>query len=307
MVCMNQRKINPQRIEVQQRAMERQPAVAGLFYPRSKAEIKAMLDHFFNYVNLDKEFAKYKNELKQKFSNSKRGKINGIIVPHAGWIYSGLTAAYAYDLLKEYKFKKFILIGPNHTAYLNNAAIDENNFWQTPLGRIKVLNYEKNHENKSSDVHKLFDDKLFILSSIPHEQEHDLEVQAPFLQYLFNGSIEILPIIIGDLDLKQLEKASDRLLNLYDDDTLFIISTDLSHYQQQQQANRLDKNTIEVINSLSFDRFEEIDACGKNPLLIAMFLCKKLKTRPLMLKYTTSGDITKDYSKGVVGYVSMVF
>jgi AmmeMemoRadiSam system protein B len=264
-----------------------------------------MLDYFFGTVEKDKKFAELKNKLIQKFNKTKRGKINGIIVPHAGWMYSGLTAAYAYDLIMQYKisnFKKFILIGPNHTVYLNKLAVDESMFWQTSLGKVKIVD--------KLIMNRLIDNKLFVFDYIPHEQEHDLEVQIPFLQYLFGNNsvnLEILPIIAGEINLEQCEKAADKLLEIYDDDTLFIISTDLSHYQQQQAANRLDKNTIDIISSLNFDKCNEIDACGKNPLLIIMFLCKKLKTTPFMLKYMTSGDVIKDYNRGVVGYASMVF
>ena len=266
----------------------RQPAVAGAFYPGSKDEIDKMLHHFFDNV---------KNLPKTK-------KINGIIVPHAGWVYSGQVAAYAYELAREYKessgkkFKKIILLGPNHTVYLDKAAIDDNDYWETPLGKVKII--DKDNLNLESNY--------FTKSGLAHQKEHVLEVQIPFLQYAFND-FEILPIIVGDIGENGAEEIATEIIKLIeslDDETLLVISTDLSHYQPQENAEKLDTNTIKILENLDFGNAHVMDACGKNPLLVTMHICKKLGVKPTTLKYATSGEVSGDYT-GVVGYVSMYF
>lgn len=286
----------------------RKPAVAGAFYPSQKKEIEQMLNVFFKTANADENLSKLKISLKNR-------KIHGIIVPHAGWIYSGGVAAYAYELVRDKRYKRIILLGPNHTVYIDRAVLDENQFWETPLGKVKLL--------KEKTQTLLKEKYLFIQTSGAHEREHDLEVQIPFLQYILKDNLndnhflkdnkdnsqnfEILPIIIGDMEMKELERVADCLLKDYnDEETLFVISTDLSHYQPQETAEKLDRDTIKIIETLDVEKADNIDACGRNPLIVAMFLCKKLGVTPITLKYGTSGDVSGDYS-GVVGYVSMVF
>ena len=269
----------------------RKPAVAGMFYPSQKKEIEKMLNGFFKSVNADEKFSRLKANLKLK-------NIHGIIVPHAGWIYSGGVAAHAYELVRKANIKRVILLGPNHTVYIDRAVLDENEFWETPMGTVKLL--------KEKTQGLLKEKYLFIQTSGPHEREHDLEVQVPFLQYLFK-EFDILSIIIGDMSMKELERVADCLLENYNgEETLFVISTDLSHYQPQETAEKLDRNTIKIIETIDVEKADKMDACGRNPLIIAMFLCKKLGVTPVTLKYATSGDVSGDYS-GVVGYVSMVF
>lgn len=280
----------------------RQSAVASAFYPKTENEIKKMLTVFFKNAKKDKEFEKLTEKLAGKI-------IHGIIVPHAGWIYSGGVAGYAYELIKDSLknrvYKKIVMLGPNHTVYTDKAVIDDNDAWETPLGSVKVMKTN-------------IKDDDFVYSSTPHQNEHDLEVQVPFLQFIYkkpdnknsickDSEFEILPIIIGNLSMKELESIADNLLENYnDEETLFLISTDLSHYQPQETAEKLDKNTIKIIETLDVEKAGKMDACGRNPLIVAMFLCKKLGVTPITLKYATSGDVSGDYN-AVVGYVSMVF
>lgn len=271
----------------------RTPKVAGAFYPGGRAQIEHKLSSFFGKVSENLQF----EEFKQKFLQSKQ-RIFGIIVPHAGWVYSGLIAAYAYDLIKDRKFKKFILIGPNHTVELTKAAVDDSDFWETPLGKVKVMKTD-------------LKDASFVYSGMPHKDEHDLEVQIPFLQYLFGdkgglANFEILPIIAGNLTATQIRNITEELLRVYDTDTLFIFSTDLSHYMSYDDAQKRDSDSIRIVQNLDFAHANMIDACGKIPLLIAMSMCLRLGAVPTPIKYATSAETSNDYNS-VVGYVSMFF
>jgi predicted class III extradiol MEMO1 family dioxygenase len=282
----------------------RPTAVAGSFYPGSRSQAVSMLDKFFSNVASNVNFTAFKEKVKHS-----KAKIHGIIVPHAGWVYSGEVAAYAYDLIKDKGFTKFILLGPNHTAYVDKAYVDDSDYWQTPLGKVSVS------KDKISNPY-------FLYSSAPHVQEHDLEVQIPFLQYIFakqahghqssqshqltEANFTIMPIIVGELKIDAFDSVVKALTSIYDDKTLFIISTDLSHYMPIDEAQKTDTHTIKIIQNLAFEKAGQMDACGKVPLLIAMLLCKAFGTSPIPLKYATSGEASGEYNS-VVGYVSMMF
>ncbi|MBT4541279.1 AmmeMemoRadiSam system protein B [Candidatus Woesearchaeota archaeon] len=275
----------------------RQPAVSGQFYPETKEECEELLAKFLNNVQENEKFSEYK----KAFLESKN-KIHGIVVPHAGWEYSGEIAAYGYDLIKEYMaktgkiFNKIILIGPNHTIPTNKAVTDDNDSWQTPLGEVKLM--KPNFENPN-----------FVYDSAPHLEEHNLEVQVPFLQHIFNElghEFEILPIILGEVNMDDFDKILAQLLKLYDEDTLFIFSTDLSHFKPLDDARKVDGTSIQIIQNLDFPNAQKIDACGKIPLMMMMLMCNQLKIKPTVLKYSTSAEKGGDYNS-VVGYVSMMF
>jgi MEMO1 family protein len=245
------------------------PAVSGKFYPEEKDELSLMLSAFFE-------------KTKEKPNDS----LHGIIVPHAGYIYSGQIAAHAYRLVSK-KFTKVIILGPNHTVYTNGIVIDSNEYWETPLGKVKVedLNITFNQE------------------SLPHEQEHSIEVQIPFLQYILND-FTITPIVIGDINDLSSNTAAKKIIEKMDDETLLIISTDLSHFYPAQIAKSLDKRTIETIKSL--DMSMPIDACGIHPIEILMQICKIKKWDINLVEYGTSEETSGD-ATSVVGYASFWF
>ena len=247
----------------------RKAAVAGAFYPRDKEELGGMIDKFLKNVpeiRLEKE-------------------PKAFIVPHAGYIYSGQVAAYAYSLLKKYKKEKVILVGPSHYVPFTDFAADDNNYWETPLGKVKLM---KNDFQKIEEA---------------HIQEHCLEVQLPFLQKTLKN-FEILPLLINQLgDSNSIEKIISRL----NDKTLLIISSDLSHFNDYSTAVRIDNNTIKAIQDMDYDKFEnEGDACGNTPILVLMRIAKKLDWKPKLLMYKNSGDTSGNKSQ-VVGYASFAF
>lgn len=204
-------------------------------------------------------------------------KIHGLIVPHAGYIYSGNIAGKVYSYLENKKFDNVIIFGPSHYAsYYGLASLDE---LKTPLGKVNI---EKN------DLRKL-------------KYEHSIENQIPFLQYF--GIKKVLPIVVGDITLDQ---AKDYAKEFNKKNTLYIFSTDLSHFLNYKDALKKDKETIKIIENLNLEKFGKIDACGRNALKILFHICKENKWKPKLIDYKNSGDITKD-KKSVVGYASFWF
>jgi hypothetical protein len=243
----------------------RAAAVAGMFYPKSREELEKMLLQF----------------LKNVPASTAEKELKALLVPHAGYVYSGQVAAYAYALLQKYKKKKIIMLGPSHYTYFNGVASDVNDFWETPLGMVRVA---------ENDFPKLRE---------AHLEEHSLEVQVPFLQKTLE-KFEILPIVAGDADPKKISEQIKKTLG----SSLLLISSDLSHYHDYDTAVRLDTNSCRAIQNLDYDRFEkEGEACGKIPVLTLIDIAKSLNWKCKLLNYQNSGHVTADKSR-VVGYAS---
>ncbi len=221
------------------------------------------------------------NSILEKFLNNKTKRIykevNGIIVPHAGYEFSGGVAGEAYSFLKA---KRVLILAPNHYDYFKGVLAHNERYWQTPLGKVNII---------ESDFKKM-----------NLKQEHSIDNQIPFLQKI--GVKGILPLSVGNVNLKEAKEIADKIKDF---DGKFIVSSDLSHFNNKEKANLLDKRTIEIIENLE-ENYEKIDACGIYPLIILMQLCKIKGWKPKLLRYKTSGDITGDFSS-VVGYASFVF
>ena len=232
-------------------------------YPSSKDELNSMIDKFL----VGKASAK---------------QIHGIIIPHAGYIFSGEVAGKAYSLLKGKEIKKICILAPSHYAYFSYVVSGDN--LSTVLGEVKVI------KNKFPQNNSLL------------KKEHSLDVQLPFIQKLFPEA-EVLPLIIGELDSKKAEKLAEELAK---ENYFFIISSDLSHFQPYNKAKEIDKRTISIIENIDFSYFEALDACGKFPLLVLFYLCKLKGWKPRLIEYKNSGDITGE-KDSVVGYSSFYF
>jgi MEMO1 family protein len=233
------------------------------WYPQNKEELNKVLEKFLT--------EKHKSKVNDK------EEIHGIIVPHAGYVFSGAIAGKAFSLLREKE--KAIVIAPSHySAFYGLKSIEK---IETPLGKIKITrnSYEK------------------------IDYEHAIDNQIPFLQKL--GFKEILPIVVGQINEKEADEIAEELIRKYKD-YVFVISTDLSHFAQYSEAVKTDKKTIEIIENLDLKNLEKIDACGALPLLIAMNLCKKIGWKPKLLEYKNSGDVIGEKSS-VVGYASFYF
>ena len=251
----------------------RKPAVAGSFYPEDPKELRKMIEGF---MAMAKEI-------------SLDGKLKAIVVPHAGYVYSGPVAAYGYKALSKCKFEKAVILGPSHYASFPGACESGFDLWETPLGRLKA--------KSASDG---------IISVFPpaHEPEHCLEVQLPFLQVIFGDKLEIWPLLCGDVDPKKL---ADRIVGEIDPDTVIIASSDLSHYLPYDEALKVDEHANMYVPKIDIGGFEqEGDACGKTAILTLMHIAKKKKWKGIMLDYRNSGD-TAGPKDSVVGYGCYAF
>mgnify|MGYP000310908962 CR=1 FL=1 len=268
----------------------RHPIVAGTFYPDNPDILKKQIKGFLDNATVEKH----------------QLPVKALIVPHAGYIYSGPVAAYAFKLIENCSYKKIFLLGPSHNFSFDNLVSCAKGYWQTPLGEVKQLS--------KSDFPKLKQRKEIIESSEIHKPEHSLEVQLPFLQTVL-GDFQIFPLLTGNIiDYK---KIGDILLSIYDEKTLFLISSDLSHYLSYNQAKMVDKVTIDAILSNDIQRFNKYgDACGKTPIEILLNIANKKKWQPQLLCAMNSGETSGDIhlrqsfdgqESQVVGYASIAY
>lgn len=259
-------------------------AVAGAFYPGDPEELSIMIDRF----------------LKEAKDIEIGGKLRGLVVPHAGYIYSGPIAAYGYRLLKGFKddFDRVLILGPSHYAAFMGACEAGFDGWQTPFGVIKAKSIrsivEKEHKG--------------LMNTYPaaHAPEHCLEVQLPFLQKTFglDSKPEIIPILCGDVDPHTLASA---VASAVDERTLIIASSDLSHYLPYKEAVKTDSVANKAVPGLDINSFEQSgDACGKTGILTLMHIAKTRGWSGKMLDYRNSGDTSGD-KNAVVGYGCYAF
>ncbi len=235
------------------------------WYPQNKVELDKLLRKF-----LDKG-----GDNKKAFKE----EIHGLIVPHAGYVFSGEVAGKAFSLLKKRKTgtDTAVIFGPSH--YIGFQGIRVLEKAETPLGEIKIM---KNNFEKIS-------------------YEHSVDNQIPFLQEL--GFKEILPLVIGELSEEDVKEIIEKILKI---NTIYVFSTDLSHFLTYEKATKLDKETIKIIRELDIENWEKIEACGKFPLLVMMNLCKVKNWKPKLVEYKNSGDVIGDKTS-VVGYASFYF
>jgi len=261
--------------------------VAGYFYPADPAklskEINLMLDI---------------SEKQEKVEN-----IFGIISPHAGYTYSGNTAAYSYNQLKGKIYKRVVIISPSHSEYFSGVSIFDGDAYETPFGMLEV--------DKEFAKKLVGDSKSIFLGSEGHHREHALEVQLPFLQAVLKN-FKIVPVVMGDQDKVYVDELAKNLAEAVDDDTLIVASSDLSHHHSKDEADRLDSIVAERINSLDYENLQKdldnriCEACGGGPVIAMMKAAAlKQKDHSTVLHRSDSGDVTGD-TKEVVGYLSAV-
>ena len=229
------------------------------------------------------------------------GHIIGVIAPHAGYVYSGGTAAHSFRQLEGGDRKRFVIVGPIHSGYPWETCNYPSCSWVTPMGEAKI---------DASLARTLLDSDAGIESYEGHDDEHSIEVQVPWLQALFGDLMSLLPISMGDQGLKRVEKLASALLSV-SNECVVIASSDLTHYEPGDSVERKDRLAMEAIESLDVTRFYRvlrdslISACGYGPIATLMLLTKGLGGRIRRLNHSNSGDVTGDYSS-VVGYPSMV-
>lgn len=274
--------------------MIRPPAVSGIFYSSNADKLKKEIASHLKAAETDQKILE------------KHSSPFAVIVPHAGYQYSGSTAAFAFNILKNYPAEALILIGPSHHAYVEGNSVFTGEAYETPLGRTAV------DQEITAELAKK---KNMTVSMEAHLPEHSLEVQVPFLQTVCPKA-KIVPILIGDYSLSNLELLSANLLEILHvfqkKKPVLVISTDLSHYHNAKTADRMDNKLIshvkkieikELIEGLNSNRLE---ACGSGPLLTALLLAQTLKKKNIDILDYRNSSVSSGDKERVVGYFSAV-
>jgi len=262
----------------------RKPVWSGKFYPGSSSELSATIKRLTDKA------------LQTEFAAPKNGTLRALILPHAGYAYSGLTAAHASLVLGKNMYTKVIVVAPDHRIGFSNAAVSSADVWETPLGQIPV----------HRDAKKLLAmPDLFNHVPASDTQEHSVEVILPFMQY-YLGDFELVPVVVGTkFDIHRL---TDAVNSIIDPKTLFVASCDLSHYLSYKDACSKDKKTIGMILDLKEDQLLNSynAACGVSPVAILLTLAKHYGWQPVLLHYSNSGDTAGGHDR-VVGYAAIAF
>ncbi|MBF0106574.1 MAG: AmmeMemoRadiSam system protein B [Deltaproteobacteria bacterium] len=256
----------------------RRAAVAGAFYPQNASQIRLVLSQYLSDARTKKQAPK------------------AIVAPHAGYIYSGAVAATVYARLKNtrQKIERVVLLGPSHRVGFNGLAVTTADYYETPLGRVPI-------DKKACETITHFSQVGSLDEA--HAEEHSLEVHIPFLQLLLKDFM-LVPLVVGIA--KPLE-VSEVLETLWGgDETLIIISTDLSHHQDYETAKRRDAHTCEAIVNLKPQNIRDDDACGRYPLSGFLHLAKIKNLNAETVDLRNSGD-TAGSKNSVVGYGAWAF
>jgi len=270
----------------------RKSIIAGSWYPGEAAKLKADIER---YLAAAKTFS----------SNS---QLLGIVAPHAGLMYSGPVAAFAYKNLKGLGIRTVVMVGPSHRASFEGAAVYASGEWETPLGRVGI-NSELCQRIIGQDSARIID------LPAAHAQEHSLEIQLPFLQTVLNPGFDIVPIMMSNHSLASCERLAHSIVQAMNggEGVLLLASSDLSHFHSQSEAQKLDQRVVKGIEKYDPEKlagelaFEKCEACGGGPIVTVMIACKLLGAdRGVVYEYKTSGDVTGEKGQ-VVGYLSAGF
>jgi MEMO1 family protein len=256
----------------------RPSAVAGAFYPGTSADLQSQLSTLLAQI---------------RPADTRRPK--ALIAPHAGYIYSGPTAASAYACLAPYReeYSRVVLLGPAHRVRLRGLALPETSSFATPLGDILL---------DRDAVQALRALPQVCLSEQAHALEHSLEVHLPFLQQVLAG-FTLVPLAVGEASVQEVAEVLDLIWG--GDETLIVVSSDLSHYLPYAQAQRIDGQTARTILGLAPTLNHE-QACGATPVNGLLHVAERRGLRPKMLDLRNSGDTAGDKNR-VVGYASFAF
>jgi MEMO1 family protein len=264
----------------------RPPVVAGMFYPEHEQELRQTVESL----------------MADTTPLSHAGTLIGLVVPHAGYLYSGHTAARAFALLKNRHISTVVLIGPSHREYFDGVSVFSGASFKTPLGPVEV---DVELRNALLSHYPSLQNSL-----VGHKAEHSLEVQLPFLQ-LAVPDLKILPIVMGNQERKYCERLGTALAEIAKDREIFLVaSSDLSHYYTSDVARKLDAIAIASIQELNDGALmsdleaDHTEACGGGPIVAVLYAAKKAGADYCeVLDSCNSGDVSGD-SERVVGYVS---
>ncbi len=273
----------------------RYPAVAGAFYHSGAEQLKKDVEECFR-----------KGAGMPKPGAGK--KLLAVVSPHAGYVYSGWVASFAYsEIFQNYSQPPtFVILGPNHTGRGSGVALSQED-WETPLGLVS------NDEELGKLIQK--NSKIVDFDEEAHAREHSVEVQLPFLQFLYND-LKFVPICIGLGDYETAEDIANAVFKASKEvkrDILVIASSDFTHFEDAQSAKRKDESALKHVEKLDAKGFfnevtsNDISICGYMPITVAI-LYSRLRggKEAKILKYANSGDVTRDYHE-VVAYCSIAF
>ena len=278
----------------------RKPAVAGFFYPAEKDKLIELIEWSFKH-----ELGP--GSLPQGEPTNER-MIIAAQAPHAGYIYSGPAAAHVYfSLYYDGKPETVIIIGPNHHGLGPGVSVYDGDAWETPLGIVEIDREFAEELVKQSGV--------FEFDELAHSREHSIEVQLPFLQYIYSNDFKFVPISLWDQSLETAKKIAKSIYEAalkLGRDVIVIASSDMSHYDSHELTMVKDREAIVRIEQLDdkglYDTIYEKDVtmCGYGAVSVAINLVRGVGGRAYTLKYYTSGDISGDKS-AVVGYAAIIF
>jgi len=275
----------------------REARIAGSWYPGKEQTLRQQLEEYFS--NADPKEPK--------------GKIRAIIAPHAGYVYSGQTAAYAYKPLRKGDYERVILLGVSHRlGGIPGGAITDATQWKTPLGEVVV-------DRQVCD--ELLKDKLFMSLPVNADMEHSLEIQLPFLQERL-GDFKLVPIMVGDPDDDACRRMGALLKTIIDEQTLIVVSSDFTHYGAQfdyypfrenveENLKKLDMGAVEPIINADSKAFRDYmkktgaTICGRNPIAVLLSIIPE-DMKGELVRYDTSGKMTGDFGSSV-SYVAIRF
>ncbi|MGC8961182.1 MAG: AmmeMemoRadiSam system protein B [Candidatus Bathyarchaeia archaeon] len=277
----------------------RKPCQAGVFYPRSREELAAEIERCFTH-------RLGPGELPKTLIHGPR-RIVGVLSPHAGYMYSGPVAAFSYKALAEDgEPETAVILGPNHTGMGSGVSIMNEGEWETPMGRVEVDSETANAIVEAS--------KIIDVDDEAHRLEHSIEVQVPFLQYLYDGRVKIVPLCMMMQDMETSVEVGSAIFEASKDRNITVIaSSDMTHYEPQRIAERKDKKALDMIESMNIEGLyqaiegENISMCGYGAVAALMQYARASGVERASIEaYKTSGDITGDFG-AVVGYASAVF
>jgi AmmeMemoRadiSam system protein B len=261
---------------------ERKLAVSGQFYPSEQSELQRYLEHFNNVL-------KHNN-----ITVDSSLKPKAIIVPHAGYIYSGFTANIAYRYIPQ-DIKNIIVIGPSHKFAFEGASVALYDTYPTPFGELQINKQLSNKLQEQFEFIHFYDEV---------HCEHSTETQFPFIKY-YQGDKKVVELIYSRCEYEKISQVIEMLLK--DPKNFIVISTDLSHFYSLDEAKKKDTQCLQAIQQNDISAFNsECEACGLIGVKALVQVTSKLQLHSKLLDYRTSADTSKDISS-VVGYTSFLF
>jgi MEMO1 family protein len=275
----------------------RRPVVAGMFYEGTAEALHAQVESCF--------LSRFGPGKLPVVNSAGSRKVLGLVCPHAGYVYSGAVAANAFfSLAADGKPDTFVILGPNHTGYGNLLSAMREGAWRTPLGDVEI-------DSETADAIAA-ESGILDFDEVAHRHEHSIEVQLPFLQYIYGNGFKFVPICFLMQDLESAQEIGRALTEaLANRNAVVIASSDFTHYESQASVERKDLAALKAVEALDEKKFysilqaENVSACGYAPIAALMTYAKSLgASKAEVLCHKTSGDVTGDKTS-VVGYAAV--